>query len=387
MKNNISKKYFYNLNGLRFLLASLVLIHHVAIVTQLNGISNFYNKLNILKAFGPVAVSMFFTLSGFLITYFLLQERQKNGTISLKKFYLSRVLRILPLYYIIVIIHLYIIPLTPLHIIESKLVIGDLGIKNFTYLLPNGVVNLLYLLMLPQVALCLLVVFGASFIPASHVWSIGVEELFYLFWPILLLKFGHLFKKLIKYLFALYLLLMVGLIIVPLILKGQIVLNSKVETVLNFGGLMFMYNRIQCMFFGAVGAYILLNKPVLYNKLTQKGVFYISLFFTAIMFVAGIRMPFLSHDVYSILFTLIILFLIKNDKKYFLEHPILNYFGKISYGIYMYQMLAILITTYLHNVFKFHFLLIYVISFVITIGLASFSYELIEKQFLKLKMK
>lgn len=115
--------------------------------------------------------------------------------------------------------------------------------------------------------------------------------------------------------------------------------------------------------------------------------FLISLFLVILMFIKGVRMPFLFHDIYCILFILIILFLIKNDKKYFLENPILNYFGKISYGIYMYQMMAILITTHLYNIFNFHFLFIYPISFIFTIGFTSFSFEFIEKQFLKLKIK
>ncbi|MEZ5053240.1 MAG: acyltransferase family protein [Chitinophagales bacterium] len=83
--------YFPNLNGIRFILACLVLLHHVAVVLYANGFSNLYLKVNALKAFGPVAVSLFFCLSGFLITYLLLQENKITGTISIKSFYKKRI--------------------------------------------------------------------------------------------------------------------------------------------------------------------------------------------------------------------------------------------------------------------------------------------------------
>ena len=114
-----------NINGIRFILATLVLIHHVAIVLQVLQVSNLYNKIGALKAFGPVAVSLFFALSGFLITYLLLEENKNTNTIVLKKFYLSRARRILPLYYFIVIIHLFILPILPLISMEHKLILPD----------------------------------------------------------------------------------------------------------------------------------------------------------------------------------------------------------------------------------------------------------------------
>jgi len=50
-------------------------------------------------------VTVFFVLSGFLITYLLMQERTETNTISIKDFYIRRILRIWPLYYLIIIPH------------------------------------------------------------------------------------------------------------------------------------------------------------------------------------------------------------------------------------------------------------------------------------------
>ncbi len=384
----MSKKYFYNINGIRFLLASLVLIHHVAVVTQLNGISNFFNKLDFLKAFGPVSVSLFFALSGFLITYILLIEKKETGSISIKKFYLSRVLRIFPLYYIIITIHLFVIPYTPLHTIESKLLVGDIGIHFSDYqLIPTWLINILYFLLMPQVALSLLVANGAKFIPAGHVWSIGVEEIFYLIWPLLLLRYSNKFRQLVTKLLLSYYSLIILFAIAIILIKYNIVANKNFQISLNFSCIMFLYNRVTCMFIGAVGAYILINKPAILQRITQKNKFILSIVIMILLFATGIRVPFLTHEFYCLFFVTIILYLIKEDKKYFLENPVLNYLGKISYGIYMYQMLAIFLVTYLYKQYNFHFIIIYPLSFIVTILMASFSYELIESKFLKLKNK
>lgn len=59
---------------------------------------------------GGLAVTFFFVLSGFLITYLLLIERDTKGTINIKNFYLRRVLRIWPVYYVIFVIGFLILP-------------------------------------------------------------------------------------------------------------------------------------------------------------------------------------------------------------------------------------------------------------------------------------
>ena len=103
MSDNMAKQVFFpNLNGLRFVAASLVMICHIEQWKGLNGLHR--SLLPFFDKIGSLGVTLFFVLSGFLITYLLLTEKQDKGTINVKKFYLRRVFRIWPLYYLIIII-------------------------------------------------------------------------------------------------------------------------------------------------------------------------------------------------------------------------------------------------------------------------------------------
>ena len=104
------KIYFNNLNGIRFLLAFMVIILHTAAIKQHNGLPNYLSDAPYLYVAGEIAVSLFFTLSGFLITYYLLIEKQKTNTIRLKLFYFKRILIIWPLYFLAIILYWLIIP-------------------------------------------------------------------------------------------------------------------------------------------------------------------------------------------------------------------------------------------------------------------------------------
>lgn len=100
--------HFKGLNTLRFIAASLVVLHHSATIGrkyELFNIENFSLFRN-----GANAVSFFFVLSGFLITYLLLKEKKQTKTISIKSFYLRRVKRIWPLYFLLIFIGTIFLP-------------------------------------------------------------------------------------------------------------------------------------------------------------------------------------------------------------------------------------------------------------------------------------
>jgi peptidoglycan/LPS O-acetylase OafA/YrhL len=92
--------YLKNLNALRAIAAYMVVIHHLEQFKTRFNIPNIWNN-NIIRELGGNAVSIFFVLSGFLISYLLLQEKKKKETIALKKFYFRRILRIWPLFFIL----------------------------------------------------------------------------------------------------------------------------------------------------------------------------------------------------------------------------------------------------------------------------------------------
>ena len=109
---------------------------------------------------GYLGVTTFFLLSGFIITRLLLQEERSSGGVSLAAFFVRRAFRILPLYYVALATF-------------SVLVLGlGLGTAPETY--PG---RLFYFL-----------TYLNEFAPAGtfgHSWSLGVEEKFYLLWPLL----------------------------------------------------------------------------------------------------------------------------------------------------------------------------------------------------------
>ena len=90
--------HFKGLNALRFFAALFIIIYHTT--------GGFHDTMSpTYKLFFQnlvIGVDFFFLISGFLIIYLLLVEKQNTGSIHIGKFYLRRVLRIFPLYFLIV---------------------------------------------------------------------------------------------------------------------------------------------------------------------------------------------------------------------------------------------------------------------------------------------
>ena len=90
--------YFKNLDGIRFIAALMVILEHTSdyVAYQEKGFPNVLRKYVI--EFGSYGVTLFFVLSGYLIFYLLFSEKKWTGDISIRNFYIRRVLRIWPLY-------------------------------------------------------------------------------------------------------------------------------------------------------------------------------------------------------------------------------------------------------------------------------------------------
>jgi|LakMenEpi03Aug12_release.lakeMendotaPanAssembly.Ray.scaffolds.fasta_scaffold279591_2 peptidoglycan/LPS O-acetylase OafA/YrhL len=175
-----AKKYFKNLDAIRFFAALTVYFSHSLTHLIISGkYQSFWVKF-LLQLFsnGNIGVTIFFTLSGFLITYLLLNERKENGFIDIKKFYYRRILRIWPLYYLVLIFSFFIYPF-----FNFLIGINDHSDANLLYhlfFLSNfDLINILQLI-------------GSNALLIQKVsWSISVEEQFYLVWPILFLVFKN----------------------------------------------------------------------------------------------------------------------------------------------------------------------------------------------------
>ncbi len=363
--------YFSGINGLRFLAALAVIITHVELLKEMFGFKGNW-KNPIIFNLGGLGVCFFFVLSGFLITYLLLAEKEKKGHINIKQFYMRRILRIWPLYYLIMLLGFFILP----HF--SQIQIPFLQ-KDFA---DHYNTNLaLYLLILPNLAF--------SMFPAvphiGQAWSIGVEEQFYLVWPWLISRTKHVVRTLV--------IITISLILfkVLILLLGHYFYQSSWYIPLKRFVAM---SKFECMAIGGIGGYYMFSGNKLLNLIYNKHLLNASIllipvliFFTPDLLQDGI------HIVYAFLFLIIILNVANGSVKLNLENSLCNYLGKISYGIYMYHLMIIPIVLYVvkhvlgsNNSVLFN-ICVYTLSVLATICVAGFSYKFIEEPFIKLKSR
>lgn len=161
---------FPNLDGLRFFCFLAVFLYH-SFHTSSETLrqTDAWRFARRLVANGNLGVNCFFVLSGFLITYLLLEEKGRTGTVHVGHFYVRRILRIWPLYYACVLFGFVVFP----------------WLKRSANLVPTDTANVpAYLFFLSNFDLLQNGLPDASSL--GVLWSIAVEEQFYLSWPLLL---------------------------------------------------------------------------------------------------------------------------------------------------------------------------------------------------------
>jgi peptidoglycan/LPS O-acetylase OafA/YrhL len=348
------KHYFPNLTPLRFIAAFLIIVHHVEQIKEIAELPNYFNT-RLVYNLGKLSVIFFFTLSGFLITYLLLAEKKEAATISIKNFYLRRLLRIWPLYFLIVFLAFFLIP----QFIEIP------GFSSGSSFIKNVFLHIFFL---PNLAL---VIYGI--VPmASQTWSIGTEEQFYLFWPWVLRS------KMNKYLAFL------AIIAGYLVIKLSLPLLPQTKYVHWLTGFWDLFN-IDCMAIGGLFALLLFEQRkrllnLFYHPYVQAITYALILILT--FFPA-------NYEIFSLFFAIIILNLSSNPKSLInLQYKPLEYLGKISYGVYMYHIIVIVaVMKVLARFGLLNNLLIYPLAILFTIAVSSLSYELFEKRFIKMKRR
>lgn len=368
-----SKIYFPHLNGIRFIAALLVIIHHIEQIKSILTLDSLWGETTSVAKFiqiiGPQGVVLFFVLSGFLITYLLLAEENKTNTISVKRFYIRRMLRIWPLYLLIIILSLFIIP----HI--ELLSLPGYSVETIQ---SNIVLKLiLYLFFFANLVLALLGV-----IPyASQTWSIGTEEQFYLVWPVII-------KQIKKHRLILMAFIVLGYNVIRLFLYSRYsnFLDPTIKSILLafWGGF-----TIDCMAIGGFFAVMLYNNERFLKLFLNNWIFYFSIAMAITFLIKGTYIPYIHSIVYSGLYAIIILnFAANRQQRINLENPIFNYLGNISYGMYMLHPIGIVIAlkTAMYSNYTNNWL-IYPMAIFITIALAAISYRWYESYFLKFKSR
>ncbi|HOY48692.1 MAG TPA: acyltransferase [Flavobacteriales bacterium] len=418
-----SKIFFPGLDGLRFIAAAFVILFHVEYKRSWFGISNFLH-INFFYTIGYYGVTLFFVLSGFLITYLILKEVEKEGKVNVIHFYIRRALRIWPLYFFIILTGFFLWPN-----------ISGMAIPGFEELWDklDWKIFLLYAFFLSPLVL----VWVGNIPYLDQTWSVSVEEQFYLLWPILIRFY---YKKIVRVLFL--------VIFIMLAIKTGILLINHFTGRGSKFLILAELSRFGCMATGGLAAYAFFkNKESLLRFVYRTDVLIITLAFTASLLIWGFSTvlvaPFLiligllvfnytrknqlahgiwfligsllmlallivslagladfqlfetyKHEIIAFPFALIILNISANPEKFgILQHPVMQYLGRISYGVYMYH--NIMITVSVKVLLAFYpapeshvgHVLHYIIAFALAISCSALSYALLEKPFLKMKKR
>ena len=165
--SNKKHKYFPALDGIRGIAILMVLMHHALMFGKMRSDLLFEKRLHKLLFSGWLGVDLFFVLSGFLITGILIDL--KGNKDYFKNFYMRRVLRIFPIYYVFLLLYFTLIPLFSYTVHDAILPFGE----KLWYLLYG--INIKY-------------AFSgwAENVTIGHFWSLAVEEQFYLIWPLII---------------------------------------------------------------------------------------------------------------------------------------------------------------------------------------------------------
>jgi peptidoglycan/LPS O-acetylase OafA/YrhL len=353
--------YFANLDTLRFFSFLSVFLTHTIVFPNTG--NAFLEVLIQIIQMNYLSVPFFFALSSFLITYRLLAEREKEGGVKLLKFYKNRILRIWPAYFLIIIICFILLPLlaSVLHLKGPTLP----SLLPFLFFYVNFYI----------------IEHGNSFTFALLIlWSISIEEQFYIVWGALLKIIPS--KKIVT---AVLLLLFFGSIAFSYYyLHVQLKTTSK----------LFLHSIFVLQNFcaGALAAVFFLQhyKAVLPGSIQR-------FIFTSAYFILPVSYLFttdfvLRNIIKSICYGLIIYDQSFNENRLFNagKSAVLNYLGKISYGLYLYHATIIVIMEAgFHFFLKDNSLLINVlqsfITLAVTILVAHLSYRYIELKFLAMK--
>lgn len=307
---------------------------------------------------GALGVLIFFVLSGFLITWLMLREMDKTGTVSLKNFYRRRVLRIFPAFYAFWLagVGIYLVRGHPLD--WGQAISAFFYFSNYWMgLVPSS---------------CMLF---------PHTWSLSIEEQFYLLWPFLFLL-GWKHPQRLPWLLG-------AAIIAVWIHRSVLFLGFGVQQEYIYRA---FDTRLDHLAVGCLLA-ILLKRGTLdrFARAATRSI-WLPVLTLAVLFLAQAghgSMAFTFTIGYAIEPLLTAIFLVQliwfsHDGLWrIFEHPVTRYLGRISYPLYLWQQLTLFtakqMAAGLPVAVQFAF------AVAVTVAFASASYFIVEKPFLKLK--
>jgi peptidoglycan/LPS O-acetylase OafA/YrhL len=320
---------------------------------------------------GALGVDLFFVLSGFLITNLLVEEWLRRGSISLKRFYFRRALRLLPGFIVLLLVFIVHTLLTsPPETIAARwheLAVVACYVANWNQL------------------------HGASLTLLGHTWSLSVEEQFYLLWPVLLCLLLYL-KVPRRHI----LILVIGAIIASAMLRlglhnqHRFLGGPKIDIMRLYAGL---DTRADALLAGCLAGLV-----ASWNWLPTSCRFIASIKAASVFAVLVLAFCLLKRDLcssqyYDGLFTvvalmtaiLIIRLLVAPSRigAAILESAPLVSVGRISYGLYLFH--APVIACFDEDSLGWRHLGTTALAFVLSVAAALLSFYLVERPFLRLK--
>jgi peptidoglycan/LPS O-acetylase OafA/YrhL len=297
---------------------------------------------------GGLGVALFFVLSSYLITELLIREHNRTGRLDIKSFYIRRALRIWPLYFSFLILVYVVIPQTSSYALKTSYLIAMLlFVGNWACVFMGGM--------------------GESV--AGPLWSISVEEQFYLAWPLIISRVG------VKYL--------------KHVCIAVIILANLVRIIMEKSGagfVAFWCSTVTWLDAIAAGALIALVLRGAAPRRSLRQRFLLGAAGIAVwVFTARFRHFLIYPDIASypliiIGCTLMLLAILGSN----LTNPFLVYLGRISYGLYVFHVLALTLASFLFVKYSpLHALA----GLTITLLVSAASYRWLEEPFLKLKKR
>ena len=364
--NNNKSKYLPSIDSLRALAVLAVIIYHV--------------DVNYLPG-GFLGVDLFFVLSGYLISSLIIKEYKKTGSVNLYNFYIRRARRLLPAVYFMITVGLVVMVLfNEVLLRKSHLdaIFGYIYSSNWWYIFHK---------------LDYFDSFGAQS-PFKHLWSLAIEEQFYMIFPLLFLLINRKKKskdgtyKLNKN----FLYVVLGLILVSLIAHILLFDINNISRIY-FG----TDTRAFSLLVGVVGA-ILYPMEKLHAKVTpQQNIMYsvVSLVSIATLITVMIYTSEYNTWLYRGGFLLVailgLIVIISSGKQHTLMSRLLSFkpvvfIGKISYSLYLWHFPVLVLTTPVSEIGNPNIIFV-ILRVILTFALATASYVFVETPIRKLGFK
>jgi peptidoglycan/LPS O-acetylase OafA/YrhL len=341
-----SKPHLPALDGVRAVAVFLVIFYHFGIP----------------HVPGGHGVMIFFVLSGFLITWLLIKENEKNGTISLTGFYKRRTLRIFPAFYV------YWFLLVGYFLLSHKPVLWPHAWSAFFY--TSNYYNAIK---------------GDPNTGFSHTWSLAIEEQFYLLWP---LGFLLLRRNLARA--SLYLVVLIAAVWVHRIILCFVFNVSEGYIYAAFD------TRLDDLMMGCLVAVLIRNGSLSSFWHAATSHMLLPLIPLALLIASifiGNAYVYRYRDVYGfaieplLIAVLLVQLIVLSQTPLWSwsEWRILKFLGRISYSLYLYQQVTLPLTK--RALSSYPVILQLIAAVLTTITAATISYYFIERPFLKLKRR